>query len=154
MNHGVPFRVQPGFLNFITICAKDRARRPLLKGDLAKELIDTVRHLHAAGRWYAQLFLVMPDHVHGLVAVPTNSKLSTQVAAWKGFTAKKLGVEWQERFFEHRMRSNESMEEKAHYIRMNPVRAGLVASPQDWPHVFSAADCAGGGSAGTPRPTL
>lgn len=33
---------------------------------------------------------------------------------------------WQRDFFDHRLRSIESAAEKAQYIRMNPVRAGLV----------------------------
>jgi hypothetical protein len=59
------------------------------------------------------------------------------VADWKRFVARKTGVEWQKGFFDHRLRHDESFEEKAHYIRMNPVRAELVANPGDWPHVWS-----------------
>jgi hypothetical protein len=46
----------------------------------------------------------------------------------------------QEGFFDHRIRSNESAEEKRQYILMNPVRAGLVARPEDWPYVLSASE--------------
>ena len=153
LRHDVPSWVKLGSLYFITVCCADRTGQPLLQGSTAAKLTDSARHLHQIGRWYAQLFLVMPDHVHGLVAVPPQTTLGAQVAAWKGYTRKAHGVRWQERFFDHRLRSDEALEEKANYIRLNPVRAGLVASPQDWPHVFSAADCAGVGSAGTPRPT-
>jgi hypothetical protein len=62
-----------------------------------------------------------------------------------------MGIEWQERFFDQRLRSNESLAEKAGYIRMNPVRAGLVGSPEAWTHIFDP--LVEPGSAGTPRPT-
>ena len=56
------------------------------------------------------------------------------VASFKEWIAKKSGVHWQRDFFDHRIRSWESAAEKAAYIRLNPVRAGLVANPEDWPY--------------------
>ena len=41
---------------------------------------------------------------------------------------------WQDGFFDHLLRSGESYAEKWNYVRMNPVRAGLVARPEDWPY--------------------
>ncbi|MFB3881745.1 MAG: hypothetical protein ACE149_10800 [Armatimonadota bacterium] len=32
------------------------------------------------------------------------------------------------------LRSGESYGQKWEYVRMNPVRAGLVANPDDWPY--------------------
>ena len=40
---------------------------------------------------------------------------------------------WQKDFFDHVLRSEESYQEKWHYVRENPVRAGLVKSWEDWP---------------------
>jgi putative transposase len=40
---------------------------------------------------------------------------------------------WQSGCFHHRVRSWEGAEQKRLYMKMNPVRAGLVASPEDWP---------------------
>ncbi len=57
---------------------------------------------------------------------------------WRRFVAKKAGVVWQDGVFDHRLRGNESYEEKAHYIRMNPVRAGLVTEPREWPYIWEA----------------
>jgi REP-associated tyrosine transposase len=36
------------------------------------------------------------------------------------------GAIWQEEFFDHVLRSNDSLAEKVDYICQNPVRAGLV----------------------------
>jgi hypothetical protein len=41
---------------------------------------------------------------------------------------------WQEGFFDHVLRSSESYSEKWSYVRMNPVRAGLCAEPEQWPY--------------------
>jgi putative transposase len=40
---------------------------------------------------------------------------------------------WQEGFFDHVLRSGESYAQKWSYVRMNPVRAGLTAAPEEWP---------------------
>ena len=78
----------------------------------------------------------MPDHLHSLISLPRDEDLSKIISAWKRFTARDAGIHWQSGFFDHRIRSDESLEEKAHYIRTNPVREGLVAKPEDWPYVI------------------
>jgi len=40
---------------------------------------------------------------------------------------------WQKGFFDHLIRHGESYSEKWEYVRQNPVRAGLVGTPEDWP---------------------
>ena len=42
--------------------------------------------------------------------------------------------QWQKTFFDHVLRSEESYEEKWHYVRENPVRAGLVQNWSEWPY--------------------
>lgn len=44
---------------------------------------------------------------------------------------------WQKGFFDHILRSADSYSEKWIYVEQNPVRAGLVASHQDWPFAGS-----------------
>lgn len=62
-------------------------------------------------------------------------------------------MEWQEDFFDHRLRSDESLDEKANYVRMNPVRAGSVKTVEEWPYSWGALSGVAVGSVGTPRPT-
>jgi putative transposase len=78
----------------------------------------------------------MPDHVHALFYLPEQEELDTIVRRWKSWTARMHGVQWQKRFFDHRVRHDESAEEKWQYIQNNPVRAGLVEAPDYWPHVW------------------
>jgi len=39
---------------------------------------------------------------------------------------------WQPEFFDHLLRSEESYSLKWEYVQQNPVRAGLVASKDQW----------------------
>jgi hypothetical protein len=42
------------------------------------------------------------------------------------------GQVWQEGFFDHLLRTDESYSQKWNYVRENPVRAGLVKSAAEW----------------------
>ena len=42
------------------------------------------------------------------------------------------GPVWEEESFDHVLRSQESLREKIEYIRMNPVRARLVQTPEEY----------------------
>ena len=78
----------------------------------------------------------MPDHLHGIISFNPLIGMRKTVSDWKRYCARHLGVRWQRDFFDHRLRRAEGYIEKAHYIRMNPVRAGLVERPEDWPFVW------------------
>ena len=53
---------------------------------------------------------------------------------WKRYISKQTGICWQRDFFDHRLRRDESLEEKAVYILQNPIRAGLAGRIEDWPY--------------------
>ncbi|MBA3607668.1 MAG: hypothetical protein H0W43_04030 [Chthoniobacterales bacterium] len=83
------------------------------------------------------------DHVHFFCAQEKDARpLSIFVGSWKQWTSKAIARTaalalvppiWQEEFFDHALRSSESYSEKWNYVRENPVRADLVASPDEWP---------------------
>ena len=109
----------------------------LAKSNVAAELFETLSHRNALSVWSVRLALLMPDHIHLIVPFPENGrKIRTIVSKWKEWTAKTLGIRWQRDFFEHRIRRDENLREKADYILLNPVRAGLVDKPENWLFVF------------------
>jgi len=83
----------------------------------------------------------MPDPAHFFARPATEAKpRSAWRKAWKSITSRQitrtLGVRppiWQADTFDHILRSAESYAEKWSYVCANPVRAGLVAKPEDWP---------------------
>ncbi len=48
--------------------------------------------------------------------------------------ARGTGQIWQEGFFDHVLRTDESYSQKWNYVLENPVRARLVRSPEEWPY--------------------
>jgi hypothetical protein len=89
--------------------------------------------------WHVALFLLVPDHVHALLAFKRDGSMSRVIGDWKHFHARKNRIEWQEGFFDHRLRDDErgeKLQAKVNYIRQNPVVAGLCASAEEWPWVI------------------
>ena len=128
---------------FITACTC--GRRPVLAAVDAAAILrrewETARTRHG---WLIGRYVIMPDHVHFFcaeVAEGAKHALSHFVGSWKEWTAKELcgtlsmtAPFWQERFFDHVLRSDESYAEKWAYVRENPARAGLVADWKSWPY--------------------
>jgi putative transposase len=136
--HEIPLWVDPAKENyFVTICCDPRGKNQLALAKTGEAILETIAHRNDGGVWFVQLAVLMPDHVHLLVSFPEIEKrVQTVVSKWKEWTAKTLGIRWQRDFFEHRLRREESLHEKADYILENPVRAGLVSRWEDWPYVF------------------
>ncbi len=123
------------FVTFNTYCHRNILARVEIHTAFS-DFCRKAEHFHiAVGR-----YVLMPDHVHLFVAMPEvgDLSLSDWVKALKTVMGKKLltlGVEkphWQEGFFDHVLRSEESHAQKWEYVRMNPVRAGLCREPEKW----------------------
>ena len=138
--HGRPGWVKDDAIFFITVCCRDRGKNQLCHDDIAEKIFESVRFRHENGDWFVHLFVLMPDHVHGLISFPVERPMKSTVAKWKEYAAKQIGILWQRDFFDHRLRTDESYTEKAAYIRMNPVRKGLVGQPEAWKYVW---ECVG-----------
>ena len=54
---------------FITIAAAERGTTDL--ADNADVILSAARHYQSIGKWFLHIFLIMPDHIHLLVHVPT-----------------------------------------------------------------------------------
>ncbi len=89
-----------------------------------------------ATAWMVSDYLLMPDHLH-LFCAPSDLRFTIErwMGYWKDCFAKK-GLElgkFQDGGFHHRLRDDESYAQKWQYVRENPVRAGLVKTPEEWP---------------------
>jgi putative transposase len=98
--------------------------------------LSAAQFYHTRHDWFVRIFLLMPDHFHALIAPAHERSLSRQLGDWKRFTATQHNIDWQKNFFDHRLRSDESVELKAAYIRANPIRAGLIKDSESWPYLL------------------
>ena len=136
--HQTPNWVKDGSTFFITVNCANRGTNQLCAKTNPDRIAESVAFRHASNVWQVTLLVLMPDHLHTLMSFPTHLKpMSAPMKAWKRYLARETGIEWQDGFFDHRIRNEDELREKAAYIRLNPVRAGLCTEPEDWPYVWN-----------------
>jgi len=129
---------------FVTFTTNRRWQLPPVARDVVLECC--VREnghkfdLHAA--------VVMPDHVHVIYSPLRRGDgwsfdLPEIMKTIKGTSARQINVKlrrsgpvWQEEFFDHVLRSNDSLVERVDYVCQNPVRAGLVRTEAEYSWIW------------------
>ena len=147
--HGIPSWVPMGACYFITICATPKGRNQLTVPTVARGIAESFMFNANRRVWWLELLLIMPDHLHALMKFPPEPGIGKAISDCKHYLARTQDIEWQRDFFEHRLRNDENRMAKAHYIRMNPVRSGLVCAPEEWPFVWTFGST---GECSNPRP--
>ena len=125
---------------FATFCKLTREPFP----DRARDMVLEHCVYEHGKRIEMYVAVVMPEHVHMLFR-PLRYEdgwpflLHKILRSIKGISARDInkllrtsGPVWQDESFDHVVRSDESLLSKADYIRMNPVRRGLVKRPDDY----------------------
>ena len=135
--HGLPSWVDERDLWFVTICCERPCARLLTDPLISQGIRAGLAKAQSDGRLQLRLCTLMPDHLHLIAQWNHNRGMRHEVAQLKRWWARQLGIRWQRDFFDHRLRSAKEFEEKANYVRMNPVRAGLVSRAEDWPHIWT-----------------
>lgn len=123
---------------FLTICTEDR-RCPFHDIAIGRRVVDQFLQ-HAEGCSFAvTAYCLMPDHLHALVEGTTVTadfrkfvRRWKQCSAyeWKQRTGERL---WQEGYYDRVLREEDADLWVISYIAENPVRAGLVESPEQYP---------------------
>jgi len=137
------YHKQPVF--FVTLCTFDRKmilHRPAIHSVFVRCCETAVGHGIYVGR-----YVLMPDHIHHFV---TSGLAGMDLSAWVKSLKNTLSQSWraaavsaphwQKGFFDHLLRSADSSEEKWAYEAANPIRAGLVASLDEWPYPGTICD--------------
>jgi REP element-mobilizing transposase RayT len=84
--------------------------------------------------------VLMPDHWHGLLQLGDRDGLPIVMNRLKALSAKAVSHKgdkaqvWARGFHDHALRRDESIREVARYIIANPLRAGIVSHPLDYPY--------------------
>ncbi len=103
-------------------------------------IMATQRIHESAGRLKLISLTVMPDHIHLIAKWNHTIGLGQTIKSFKGIIAKRHAIEWQQGFFDHRIRSSGELRAKTAYVRANPIRAGLVKTEADWPFAYLCDD--------------
>lgn len=134
MTRGLVRYQQTGSFHFLTFSCYRRL--PYLDTAAARNLFESA--LERIRRRYNLIvsgYVVMPEHVHLLLSEPRKGLLARAVQALKLSVALRRTERpfWQARYYDFNVHSEEKRIEKLRYMHRNPVKRGLVASPEDWP---------------------
>ena len=143
-----------GDLHFIT--SSCYRRQPLLAADRDRDLfVQVLEQVRQRYKIVVVAYVVMPEHFHLLISEPEKADPSVVIQALKLGVARRMlcarkrrekrkaaqeGISldpvpqhiWQARFYDYNVWRGQKQLEKVKYIHRNPVRRGLVASPEQW----------------------
>ena len=134
--HGRPYWLGAEEVLLITFCTLPRGLPQLNCDEAWGGLIKATLHHEAMGNWRPLLVVAMPDHVHVMAHAPSGRKLESLIGSLKRTVTMRKAIRWQRGFFDHRPRNDQARARCREYVRMNPVRAGLVARSEDWPFIW------------------
>ena len=107
-----------------------RAVREIVVG--AMDYFDKQRYVLGDG-------VLMPNHVHVLLAPQKGYDLSSILHSWKSYTSKEIntllgskGTFWMDENHDHLVRSVEQLRHYQRYIAQNPIKAGLSPDRYHW----------------------
>ena len=109
---------------------------------MARLFLNVLQDYRSQGRYLLHEFVVMPDHFHLIVTPAADVPLEKAGQYIKGGFSFRVGKElefrspvWQEKGLNnHRIRDAEDYQKHREYIHQNPVKAGLVKIPSEYPY--------------------
>ncbi len=116
---------------FVTTNTKNRV--PVFADDAyAREAIEVLYRVQELRPFFIHGFVIMPDHCHLLLFVDEHGSIATIINRYKMGVAHSVGLGpiWQPRFH---MRIVKNASAALHYIHQNPVEAGFVTTPEQYP---------------------
>jgi REP-associated tyrosine transposase len=121
------------------VVARGNAKQPIYLDDGdRRSFLGILRDALDAFDWRCLTYCLMPNHYH-LVTLTMSPNLSEGMKRINGLHAQRFnrrhdrcGHLFQGRFGATLIESNAHMLEVIRYVALNPVRAGLVAAPEEW----------------------
>jgi REP element-mobilizing transposase RayT len=137
------------YVFFITICTAEN--KPYFSNpDICKVILNELDYRHTQKEIKIFCYCIMPDHLHMLISLEKNYKekigafgertLQNWVSAFKRYTSREgrrmynIHAFWQKNFYDHIVRSDESLLEICQYILNNPVRKEIVSNWEEYPY--------------------
>ena len=135
-------KASPGaaFVHYDRILDRAHAGPLWLKDPRVAEcVLAALSEAHCRQKCQLAAYVLMANHVHVLLA--PIEPLETLIQQIKGATARRANVIlsrtgrrfWQNESFDHWVRNPAEWQKIKSYIEGNPVTAGLVSRPEDWP---------------------
>jgi putative transposase len=127
---------------FLTICA-NRREPVLTSARVACVVIEQLLRSAKARAFEVLAYGAMPDHIHALVVGLTDASdfrefvrvYKQHMGHWWKHELRQRAPLWETSYYDRVLRDEDQNEGVIRYILMNPVRAGLVDDPREYPYV-------------------
>ena len=134
-----PLRIEfPGALYHVM--SRGNERRRIARDDVDRhKRLEWLRRTVEAFGWRLHAFVLMPNHEHLFVQTPEANlsagmhDLNSGYVGYFNRRHRRVGHLFQGRFKAHLVQEEGYYLEVSRYIHLNPVRAGLVRRPEDYP---------------------
>jgi putative transposase len=124
---------------FLTFCCE--GRQPVFHdSSLASSIVSTLKNVSESTAFLVHGYCFMPDHFHLVIeGAHDESDLVHFAKTLKQLTAFRYKQEtgqrlWQRRYYDHILRTNDSLDQVLWYVWLNPVRANLCTDARSYPY--------------------
>ena len=121
------------------ITKKVQPRKPVLLLPERRLIMNSLRYSVEADWIRVAAFVAMPDHWHAVMGLTGQLSLDGWMHRLMSFVGsraaeclKNRNCFWQDGFHDVEVRSRRQFLYLINYVEWNPVRAGLVGSPEEW----------------------
>jgi putative transposase len=87
--HTIPQWIAEGSWFFITINCVPRRKNQLCRANVGDGVLAAMKYNHQKLLWHCRLCLLMPDHLHAILALPREPGMTTVIKNWKKYVAGK-----------------------------------------------------------------
>jgi putative transposase len=122
------------------VMSRGNEKQPIVRDDIDRhKRIDWLRRTVEVYGWRLHAFALMTNHEHLFVETPAGNLsagmqyLGGSYTGYFNWRHKRNGHLFQGRFKAHLVQTEGYFREVSRYIHLNPVRAGIVSAPQDYP---------------------
>ncbi len=133
---------EAGHIHFVTTTCYDK-KLFFSQSWTRKLVMDAINHMRSKKGFLLLGYVLMPDHAHFLLVPAPCQTISKAVKHIKWYSAIKLlaslrkkGMDekalWKPGFYDFNIYTQQKLMEKLNYCHMNPVKGGLVESPEKW----------------------
>ena len=137
MTH-ISHRVRQAGVYFVTSRTWN-SRGLFAKPEVAQILLDQLLACRQRGFYKLHPFVIMPDHFHVLLTPTETTTLEKAVQMIKGGSSHRIKQHlnyaspvWQEGFHDRWIRDESEFQERAAYVRSNPITAKLATVPEGY----------------------
>lgn len=136
-------RVSGGTYFFTLVSGR---RRPILTEPQSRlALRSAIEEIRESLPFSISAWVLLPDHLHCIWTLPDgDSDYSKRWGKIKTCYSRRMGALginnrhesglWQRRFWEHRIRDQNDLNNHINYIHINPLKHGIVTAVKDWPY--------------------